>query len=77
MAGSAITRETVMSITDSYASIRALAMGLAIASLAVNVAGCGTNAGQGAAQAETKMREGTTALGNIREQHGRSRVCAT
>jgi hypothetical protein len=29
------------------------------------------------AQAETRMREGTTALGNIREEHGRPRVCAT
>ena len=29
------------------------------------------------AQAETKMREGTTALGNIREEYGRARVCAT
>ncbi len=66
-----------MSITDSYASIRAVAMGLAIASLAVNVAGCGTNAGKGATQAETKMREGTTAIGNVREEHGRPRVCAT
>ena len=28
------------------------------------------------AQAETKMREGTTALGNIREEYGRPRVCA-
>jgi hypothetical protein len=26
-------------------------------------------------QAESKMREGTTALGNIREQYGRARVC--
>jgi hypothetical protein len=52
-------------------------MELAIASLAVNVAGCGTNAGKGAAQAETKMREGTTAIGNVREEHGGPRVCAT
>ena len=29
------------------------------------------------AQAETKMREGTTALGNVREEYGRARVCAT
>jgi len=29
-----------------------------------------------AAQAETKMREGITALGNIREEYGRPRVCA-
>jgi len=29
------------------------------------------------AQAETNMREGTTALGNIREEYGRPRVCAT
>jgi hypothetical protein len=29
------------------------------------------------AEAETKMREGTTALGNIREEYGRPRVCAT
>jgi hypothetical protein len=29
------------------------------------------------AQAETKMREGTTALGNVREEYGRPRVCAT
>jgi len=28
-------------------------------------------------QAETKMREATTALGNIREEYGRPRVCAT
>ncbi len=28
------------------------------------------------ALAETKMREGTTALGNIREEYGRPRVCA-
>ena len=28
------------------------------------------------AQAETKMREGTTALGNVREEYGRPRVCA-
>jgi hypothetical protein len=28
-------------------------------------------------QAETKMREGTTALGNIRDEYGRPRVCAT
>ena len=28
-------------------------------------------------QAETRMREGTTALGNIREEYGRARVCAT
>ena len=28
-------------------------------------------------QAETRMREGTTALGNIREEYGRPRVCAT
>jgi hypothetical protein len=28
-------------------------------------------------QAETKMREGTTALGNIREEYGHPRVCAT
>ena len=27
------------------------------------------------AEAETKMREGTTALGNIREEYGRPRVC--
>ena len=30
-----------------------------------------------AAQAETRMREGTTALGNIREHYGRPRVCTT
>jgi hypothetical protein len=29
------------------------------------------------AEAESRMREGTTALGNIREEHGRARVCAT
>jgi len=29
------------------------------------------------AQAETRMREGTTALGNIREEYDRPRVCAT
>ena len=29
------------------------------------------------AQAESKMREGTTALGNIREEYDRPRVCAT
>lgn len=29
------------------------------------------------AEAETKMREGTTALGNIREEYDRARVCAT
>lgn len=29
------------------------------------------------AQAETKMREGTTALGNIRQEYGRPRVCTT
>ena len=29
------------------------------------------------AQAETKMREGITALGNIREEYDRPRVCAT
>ena len=29
------------------------------------------------AQAETRMREGTTALGNVREEYGRPRVCAT
>lgn len=28
-------------------------------------------------EAEAKMREGTTALGNIREEYGRPRVCAT
>ena len=28
-------------------------------------------------QAESRMREGTTALGNIREEYGRARVCAT
>jgi hypothetical protein len=28
------------------------------------------------AQAGTKMREGTTALGNIRAEYGRPRVCA-
>jgi hypothetical protein len=28
-------------------------------------------------QAESKMREATTALGNIREEYGRPRVCAT
>jgi hypothetical protein len=28
-------------------------------------------------QAETKMREGTTALGNVREDYGRPRVCTT
>jgi len=28
-------------------------------------------------QAETKMREGTTALGNVREEYGRARVCTT
>jgi len=27
------------------------------------------------AQAESRMREGTTALGNIREEYGRARVC--
>ena len=66
-----------MSITDSYACARVVAMRLAIALLAVAIAGCETHAGKGAAQAETKMREGTTALGNIREEYGRSRVCAT
>lgn len=29
------------------------------------------------AQAESKMREATTALGNVREEYGRARVCAT
>ena len=29
------------------------------------------------AAAESRMREGTTALGNIREEYGRSRVCTT
>jgi len=28
-------------------------------------------------KAESRMREGTTALGNIREEYGRARVCAT
>lgn len=28
-------------------------------------------------QAETRMRKGTTALGNIREEYGRARVCST
>ncbi|GMQ77253.1 MAG: hypothetical protein BMS9Abin01_2578 [Gammaproteobacteria bacterium] len=125
-----------MSMPYSCASIHALTKVLAIALLAVTLAGCGTNASKGAAQGAgtgaiagavggavtalvfggnpveaatrsavwgasagattgaiagsqvdkkadqqkeaefAKLREGTTALGNIREEYGRPRVCA-
>ncbi len=49
-AGLVMSKETLMSMTGSIASIRAMAWLLAIALLAVVVAGCQTSAGKGAAE---------------------------